>query len=301
MVQILDNSGSPIPDPNGKRDFLSYHIDKKAIGHLEKIKKRINKRDKDYVMIIDGYEGSGKSTLAQQFGKYVDPTLELDRVCMTADEFKNAIIKASKGQCIIYDEAVTGLAASESITRIGRLLKSMMMQMRQKNLFVIVIIPTIFELGRYAVLSRARCLFHVYERGENDHRWVGYNQRDLKSLYLKGKKTYSYRVKSFFIGRFFGIWAVNEEKYIKKKADVLFMMDEVGERGGFLFKRAQRNEKIGVYLLIKEGWTQQKIVEEFKKLGGAMSKGSVGNIKREMSENKEKMPMPITHKYYNNR
>lgn len=225
MVEILDNSGNPIPDPNREGQTLHYWMDKKLIRYLNGIKQKINQKDKDYVLVLDGYEGSGKSTFAQQVGKYVDWTLDLPRICMTADEFKQAIIDAKKGECVIYDEAVTGMGSGESITRIGRLLKSMMMQMRQKNLFVIVIIPSVFELGKYVVLSRARAFFHLYEKGES-RRWVGYNKKDLKKLYLKGKKTYAYRVRSFFIGTFGGKWVVKEQEYRDKKEKALFALEK---------------------------------------------------------------------------
>lgn len=226
MVNILDNNGDFLLDPNKEGEILSYHIDKKMLRYLDKIKKKITQKDKDYVLIVDGYEGSGKSTLAQQIGKYVDPTLDLARICMTADEFKQQIIEATKGQCVIYDEAVTGMSSSDSISRIGKLLKSMMMQMRQKNLFVIVIIPTIFEMGKYVVLSRARSLLRTYESGDKMGYWVGYNKKDLKNLYIRGKKTYATKVKSNFRGRFYGKYAVNEMEYRKKKEEALFLIEE---------------------------------------------------------------------------
>lgn len=175
---------------------------------------------------------SGKSTFAQQLGTYVDPTLDLSRVCMTADEFKKAVMKADKAQCVIYDEAVTGLSAGESITRVGRLLKSLMMQMRQKNLFVIVILPSLFEFNKYAVLSRARSFFHVYERGDRMGFFVGYNRKDMRMLYLKGKKTHSYLIKSKFTGRFFGKYTVPDDDYRKKKEDALLDMEDTDGRTG---------------------------------------------------------------------
>ena len=65
---------------------------------------------------------------------------------MTVDEFKQAINNAGKAECVIYDEAVTGMTSGDSISKIGKALKSMMMQMRQKNLFVIIIIPVIIAI-----------------------------------------------------------------------------------------------------------------------------------------------------------
>lgn len=207
-------------------EVWSYHIEKKLIPYLDAVKKNIEKKDRDFVILVDGYEGSGKSTFAQQIGRYLDNSLNLEKICMTADEFKQAIINANKGDCIIYDEAVMGLSSGESITRVGRILKSMMMQMRQKNLFVIIVIPAFFELNKYAVLGRAKGLFHIYEKQGKRGFFVGYNKADMKKIYLMGRKSYSYCWRSYFNGKFYGKFAVDEAQYRKKKEDALFGMDE---------------------------------------------------------------------------
>jgi len=295
MVDLVYSDGSPVLDENLPEDMikkkqtrqLSYHVDKRMMRFLDSIKKKITQSDKDYVLIIDGYEGSGKSTLAQQIGRYVDPTLNLDRICMTADEWKEQINKAGKGQCVIYDEAVTGMSAGDSIARIGKILKSMMMQMRQKNLFVILIIPTVFELNKYAVLSRARCLFHTYENKGRAGYWVGYNKKDLKKLYLSGKKTYTYRVKSRFIGRFYGKYVVNEEAYRKKKSDALELVDDTDKPSGRMYDKAVTNEKALVNWLIDLKYSYRDIVKEVKARGGSLSIGQISRYRGSNVENAE--------------
>lgn len=214
-----------ITNPSTK-EIWNYYMDGRLTKYLDKLKIAVNKKDKDLVLLIDGYEGAGKSTFAQHIGRYLDPSLSLEKICMTADEFKQAIIDAQKGECVIYDEAVTGLTSSDSISRIGKLLKSMMMQMRQKNLFVIVILPVVFELNKYAVLSRAKGLFHIYEKNGKRGFFVGYNRKDLRKMYNKGKKTHTYCVRSFFMGRFVGKYVVDEELYRKKKGEALFRLDD---------------------------------------------------------------------------
>ena len=186
---------------------------------------------------------------------------------MTAEEFKSAVINSGKGQCVIYDEAVTGLTSSDSISRVGKLLKSLMMQMRQKNLFIIVILPIIFDLNKYSVLSRARSFFHIYEKKDRMGYWVGYNRKDLRDLYLKGKKTHSYKVRSYFNGRFYGKYAVDEEKYRKKKEDALMSSDEDNNDEG---KGRMYNERkimmANYYYVLRElkKMTQEDIVKLFK-------------------------------------
>ena len=203
-------------------DRLERNLKEKIIPALEK------KKDKDKVIAIDGAEGSGKSTLAFQIGKRVDPTLDLSRVVFSADDFREAVFKAKRGQCIIYDEAFTGLSSRSSLSGINRALVSLMMQMRQKNLFVIIVLPTFFLLDKYVALFRTTVLIHVYEvRGVRGYFKV-YSRKAKKMLYLFGKVTYSYfhkKIKTNFRGRFYGVFALGDEKeeakYRKKKSDAL--------------------------------------------------------------------------------
>lgn len=272
MVQIFYKDGTPVINPNKEGEQLEYHIDKKMLKFLEKVKYLINQHDKDFVLACGGYEGSGKSTLMQQIGRYVDPTLCLDRICMTADEFKTAIANASKGQCVIYDEAVTGMSAGDSITRIGKLLKSMMMQMRQKNLFVIIIIPSIFELNKYTVLSRIRAYIHTYENKGKMGYFSGFNKRDSRILYFKGKKNYSIKVRTRFRGRFYGKYAVEEQAYRKKKADALFKLDDEDVK-------TYESDKLNytLYVLKEEtGKTLVEIEQLLRKQGISLDSTAIG-------------------------
>lgn len=278
MVEIID--------PNNNELWV-YHLDKRLKRFLDRqVMEKIKKKDKDYVMLIDGYDGSGKSTFAQQVGRYVDPSLSLDRICMTADEFKKAIINASKGQTVIYDEAVTGMSAGDSVTRVGRILKSMMMQMRQKNLFVIVILPIIFEFNKYAVLSRAKSFFHIYEKNGNMGYWVGFNRKDTRNIYLKGKKTHAYTVRSRFMGRFYGKYAVNEEEYRKKKADALFELDDDKES---VYDTKYRHQRDRLIMLIKKETNKslREMESLFKTCGVDLSYVQIGNILTENKGNNE--------------
>ena len=271
MVEIVNSDGTPVEDPNRPGETLTYHVERAIRQYLTEVKNLINEKDKDWVVLIDGYEGSGKSTLGQQLGKFVDPNLDLSRVCMTADEFKKAIMESKKGQCVIYDEAVTGLTAGDSISRIGKLLKSMMMQMRQKNLFVIVILPTVFELNSYAALSRAKFLFHTYENNGKPGYYYCYNRQLLRLLYLKGKRTRSYQVRSNWQGRFYGKYTVNEQEYRKKKEEALFYLDEPEKKLGWMEKKHIEAFKLSCYMLYKQLGTLTKVADYYKSFGYPVS------------------------------
>ena len=178
-------------------EYVEYFIEDRLKHNLDtKVIPMLTLKDKDCILALDGREGAGKSTLALQIGKYVDPTLDLSRVVFNAEEFRQAIFKAKKGQCIIFDEAFTGLSSRAALSGINRTLISLMMQMRQKNLFVIIVLPTFFLLDKYVALFRARALIHVYENKGVRGYFRLYNSKLKKLLYIFGKKDYSYGFKA---------------------------------------------------------------------------------------------------------
>lgn len=240
------------------KEPITYYMEDRLLMNLEKrIIPSLQKKDKDRVIAIDGNEGSGKSTLAFQIGKKVDPTLTIERVVFSAEDFRDAIFKAKKGQCVIYDEAFTGLSARSSLSGINRVLVSLMMQMRQKNLFVIVVLPTIFLLDKYVALFRTIALIHVYECSGQRGYFKVYSRKAKKLLYLFGKQTYSYthkKIFSKFKGRFYGVFALGdekeEEKYRKKKAEALESTEKSPMNSRQIKFMEQRN--IVIYLLRKK-------------------------------------------------
>jgi hypothetical protein len=233
---------------------ISYYMEERLKRNLDKkVLPELHKKDKDFIMALDGGEGVGKSTLALQIGKYIDPTLDLSRVVFDAESFKQAIFKAEKGQCVIYDEAFTGLSSRTSLSGINTALVSLMMQMRQKNLFVILVLPTFFLLDKYAALFRTVSLVHVYENKGLRGYFRVYNKKKKKYLYLYGKKDYSYNAKkgkndyvnTKFKGRFYGVFALGddtiEDKYRKKKAKALEETQKTPMSAGQLKYKDQRD------------------------------------------------------------
>lgn len=261
-------------------DRLKYNLDKNIIPSLQK-------KDKDYVLVVDGGEGSGKSTLAIQIGKYVDPTLDLSRIVFDSDSFRKAIFKAKKGQVVIYDEAVTGLSARASLSGINKMLVSLMMQMRQKNLFVIIIIPTFFLLDKYVALYRARCLVHVHESRGNRGYFKIYNSKGKKYLFFTGRQFYSYnKVRCRFRGRFYGKFALGEElekEYRKIKAKALEATGEIEEDYASKKLREQRNYLL-YYLHEYKKLTYQNILEAMEQCKYPLSYAGIGVICKEYAE-----------------
>jgi len=185
---------------------------------IENVRPSVRKKDFDYVFVVDGSEGGGKSVMAFQIAKILDPDLTLDNIAFTPQDFIKAIKRAKPYTCIVFDESFTGLSSRSSLSEMNRIIVSLMMEMRQKNLFVILVMPTFFMLDKYAVMHRAKGLFHVYIRKGKRGYWNFYNQQKMKMLWLKGKKYFEYHmVKPRIFGRFRDQYTINEQNYREKK------------------------------------------------------------------------------------
>lgn len=227
--------------------WVKVRFDKKIIPDL-------HKKDKDSIIAIDGKEGSGKSTLGMQWCKYIDPTFNLERVVFTPEEFREAVHKAKKGEAIMFDEAFTGFSSRAALSGVNRTLISLMMQIRQKNLFIVIILPTVFLLDKYISLFRTRVLVHVYENKGRRGFFRVYSSKKKRQLIMhKDSKVYSYGIKTRKKGKFYGVFALgtNEEKnYRKKKMEALKRAEHNPLSPSGVKYREQRD--IMVYVLRKE-------------------------------------------------
>jgi hypothetical protein len=251
-----------------KVNDIEYFLEDRLKDNLDNIIiPDLHKKDKDCFLVVDGKEGSGKSFFSFQIGKYVDNSLDLSRVCFTADEFRQAIFKAKRGQCVIYDEAFTGLSSRASLSMINKVLISLTMQMRQKNLFVIIVLPTFFLLDKYIALFRARALVHIFENHGRRGYFRVYNAKLKRLLYLEGYKTYSYFIKKIrtkFKGRFYGKFALGDssiEKLYRKKKEKSLMDAEKNPMTGQQVKFKEQRDLL-LYILRKNLKLSYRQMEE---------------------------------------
>lgn len=239
-----------------------YYIDGFLKQNLD-VAKKVIKSDWDMVFLIDGYEGCGKSVLAQQVGFYCDPTLNINQITFTPKQFKDAILSAKRYQCIIFDEAYGALNAKTAMQWINRSIVKMLTEIRQKNLFIIIVLPTFFDLVKYVAIWRSRALLHVYSGDDFERGFFAfYNIDRKKSLYVNGKKFYNYNnPKPNFYGRFTDGYMVDKEEYKQKK--LISTTTEEDEYGRKLRKAlAELRSDIAAKLhLSKYGLTQGEIGE----------------------------------------
>lgn len=217
-MRLLD---PPILDENNKPLYMDGYLS----ANLDDIKKLI-RRDRDYIFCVTGYEGSGKSCFTFQMARYVDPTFELSRICFSAEEFSKQVMKAEKYQCIVYDEARSGLNARRAMSSINVTLTNMLAEIRQRNLFIFIVIPNFYDLDKNIALWRARGLFFCSEvEGERGY-FRYYNREAKKSLWCFYKRSNDYPIqRCSFYGRFPEWYAIPEQAYRDKKSKALKAYD----------------------------------------------------------------------------
>lgn len=237
-----------------------YYMDGYLKKNLDAVK-YLNEKDWDNVFVVDGIEGGGKSSLAMQIAYYLDPTLCLDRICFTPFEFKKQVIAAKHKQAIIYDEAFTGLSSRGTMGIINRMLVRMMAEIRQKNLFLIIVAPTFFDIDKYVALWRSRGLIHVYTKKMQRGYFAGYNQDRKKFLYIRGKRDYNYsKPQPNFRGRFTKFIPIDDKEYRLKKYEAIKKKDINTPKGKW---KEERNSLIQV--LTEQGWERQPIADALNK------------------------------------
>lgn len=251
MVKVSWNGNDWIEDKDN-----GIYIDGYLRSNLNIMRKEI-KKDWDFVILVDGREGAGKSVLAQTVAKYLDPDLDIKNIIFRPDDFVKRVKEIKdKFRCIIYDEAYGGLSSSSALQAKNKAIRQMLTEIRAKNLFLVIVLPSFFDLVKYVSMWRSACLLHVRVEKLQRGYFSFYNYNKKKNLYIFGKKFYSYQKPApDFFGRFTNQYTVDEHSYKRKKIEAVEEIEEEEE------KKSKYNRDEIIKKLADQGWTQQKIAE----------------------------------------
>jgi len=239
---------------------VPYFVDTVVKKELDKVRYKVLKKDFDFVGVVDGREGAGKSVLALQLGAYLDENFSIDNIVFTSGDFISKIKNPAthKGACIILDEGFNAINSRASMSEVNRSMGAISTEMRQKNLFILIVLPSFFDLDKQFGLHRSSSLFHVYLRdGVERGQYVIFPRRYKLNLYLNGKKTYNYsKPKSPFPPcKFTKFYTVDEEAYRFKKAEAFKKRTVSNQARNWL---NQRNSYVK-YIYKVLGLTQEEI------------------------------------------
>jgi hypothetical protein len=129
---------------------------------------------------------------------------------------------------------------------INKTLMKMLGQIGQKNLFIIVVLPSFYDLTRYLALFRCRILFNIYAKGYDDRGYFRAYKTRKNYMYIVYRKFYYYpdKFKDFW-GRFSKVYVVDEVEYRKKKAVSLLNFNQKPEKENAKYKEAlERKDKM---------------------------------------------------------
>ena len=250
-------------------NHLEFKIPARLRELLDGFKWAIHKKKQSAVVIVDGRSGMGKTTLSFQMAKYMSESFSLDHVFFTPEEFLEGLQKAQKGDTLVFDEAML-ISSRSALTAINRMVIIAMSMIRSKNLFIIFNVNSIFDLDKNLALSRADLLLNCYgdsltDKGKFLAFFKGGDGMDrIKSLYLNGKKFYSYaKPRSNFNSTFSSHFVLDDDEYeVKKQIGVNNFLG--GKKGG-LTTRAQQKWTEQRNTLIEyahnKGETQQTIAD----------------------------------------
>lgn len=200
---------------NGIEIYLDGFLKKKL-----DMMKRYQQKDFDVVFCIDGKEGSGKSTLALTIAWYLsEGTITSENICEGSYDAMQKLDNLPNNSVIIIDEGSLVLSAKDFMTQEQRRLIKVLNVIRQKNMILIIVAPSFFDLNKYIAHHRSKCLIHVYSKGFDRGRFSYYGEARKDNLYLLGKKNNNnYLVtKPSFRGRFTDIKLPFHEEYLEQK------------------------------------------------------------------------------------
>ncbi|KKN59030.1 hypothetical protein LCGC14_0545850 [marine sediment metagenome] len=261
--------------------LINYYIPSEIKQQLDNSKKIVMEADQDRIFIITGREGSGKSWLAMQLAAYLDNTFCLDDVCFDSDSFGKRIKRVNKLKAIVFDEAFTGLSSKGALSKENKKLIKILIECRQRNLFLFIVLPSIFILDRYITLFRSHSLFNtaISRKDFKNRYYKVYNYQNKHKLYILGQKYMSYaKPKIWKKYRFYGKLpsSISKEGYQKKKTDS-FKEKEVQETPELTRMTGFRN--IAIYEWKKvSGMTNKELSNYYKSRGYDLSESYIAKI-----------------------
>ncbi len=123
--------------------------------------KELIKQDIDYVFLIDGPVGSGKSVFAQQLGYYVsDGDFGVDDVVFTPEQFIERVRSRERYKAIVWDECFRGLAGSGTMSKINREITQLLLECRDRNLFIFLVTPSFWDIQKKTIRDRIKGVIH---------------------------------------------------------------------------------------------------------------------------------------------
>jgi len=124
---------------------------------IKRVKKKVQKQNNNYQLIIVGPTGSGKSWSALTLASAVDPDFTTDHVAFSPQEFIDITKDTNPGQAIVFDEAGVGIGNRDWYKKVNKKMMKIMQTIRHENQFILFTTPDTSFVDK-----QARSLFDSY-------------------------------------------------------------------------------------------------------------------------------------------
>ena len=199
-------------------------MDDRMYRELKKMKDQVLIHNDMGVILIDGRPGSGKSTLAGQVAYFLtDGKFNVNYESFNQKQTFDIMKKMKEGDCCIIDESFDVINKRTAQTSANMLTINMLQQMRSRKVFILILLPSFYDLDKNVSLWLASALLHCYRSPEPLGRrgqYVAYNIDGIQRLWLYGRQSYSYSLKIVqpnFRARFTKYFPIDIKKYEYKK------------------------------------------------------------------------------------
>jgi len=207
---------------NGKWNEVAksdFWIDKYLLNKLKAVKK-IQSKNWDSVILIDGMERSGKSVLGMLCGWYLSHGLmNENNFARGLEDCAKKIAELPDRSVLFVDEGSTIFGSKDTMGKQQKILMKILDVVGQKNLIFIICLPCVFDLNKTIAVRRSKFLLHVYPDIEyNRGKYAYWGENTKKKLYRIGKKDFdSYEYpRAEFVGQYFDFHPPFYEKYLKE-------------------------------------------------------------------------------------
>lgn len=285
---------------NKHGEQFSFHVSPK----LENLWNRTNlytlkKTNQDRIYIVDGREGTGKSTWAFQQAVRLEPSLLdspekfVSRIVFSPEQFLN-LARTVKNGVIIFDEAFRGMSSRAALSKTNKQLVQALMEMRQQNNIVFLILPSVFLLDIYPAMFRSNGLFNMYINKKSQKRcWRMFNYTDKNYIYQQGmKKGWTYPSRTSWKGNFYNKFPQGDflENYLQKKEQAFKeSVKEEEETSDARSKLQLEKEFFTYYLFLMSKKYENMGQREFAKHISEVSKGNIEFTPARLSQMKAKL------------
>lgn len=182
-------------------------------------------KDNDAIGIFVGKEGSGKSSLAGNTMRYISKDNFNPMEHLIGSDYEDGIEKINKTPnkgFLMFDEGNVFFLSTDVMKKEARDFHKIFSIFRQKNLFVVICLPSFFRLSSYFALDRSDFLCKTYLKKGKRGCFAYYGTKRKTQLYYKGREIHNMNaVPPTFRGKFTKCISLENPEYKKFKLKTL--------------------------------------------------------------------------------